>query len=169
MRRARCAGVTRMLRSVTARGVSLRIWMPPDWPRFDATAPAVAIELRQFPSGMAPYALVGATPAAVPSIESIPFDERPFHVPHAGYGVTRFGLPDELRPGVERALALTSLTPVQIVLAAHHEVDSSIVSFYNATKVVASLVAIAEQLPELADAELIEVTRAAIHAHPFGE
>lgn len=154
---------------MTARGLSLRIWLPPDWPRFDATTQAIAIELRQFPSGIAPYALVGATPAAVPSIACIPFDERPFDVPHAGYGVTRFGLPDELRPGVERALAVALLTPVQIVLAAHHEVDSSIISFYDATKVVASLVAIAEQLPELADADLIEVTHEAIRAHPYGK
>ncbi len=44
------------------------------------------------------------------------------------------GLPDEYRPGVEHAFALATLTPMKIVLAAHHDVDSAVVAFYDATK-----------------------------------
>lgn len=75
---------------------------------------------------MAHYALLGATPAPESTIDLAMTAVDPTHNAGLPSGV-HVGLPDEYRPGVEHAFALAMLTPIKIVLAAHHDVDSAVV------------------------------------------
>lgn len=114
--------------------------------------------------GMAHYALLGATPAATSSIELATVPQASFARATLRSDV-RFGLLDEYRLGIERAFALESTTPMRVVFAAHHEVESALVAFFDATKVLSAL--ITDGAVQSTDEDLIGLARAAIQGEPY--
>ena len=153
----------------SARGVQLRVWSSPDWPVGQAPPDGTAVELHRYFGSMAHYGLLGAIPApgAASTIELAAFaDDQatesatlPKHV--------SLGLPDEYRQGLERAFALGTLTPMTVVLAAHHEIDSAVVAFYDTTKVLSAMIGIRATLGPRSEDDMVAIARNAINADPF--
>ena len=159
-----------MLRSVNDGGLYIDVWTAPDWPSGDAITGATAVQVWRHLGGMAHYALLGATPAATSCIEMATVaEDSGARAPLRG-GV-RFGLLNEYRLGIEQAFALESTTPMRVVLAAHHEVESALLAFFDATKVLSALMP--DEAVDGSDEDLIGLARAAIrgeaYAHGRGE
>ena len=155
-----------MLRSAKDRGLYLRVWSSPDWPYGPAPRAGTAVEVRRYFGGMAHYGLLGATPSSESTIELATADAQPREKPSLPNQV-HDGLPDEYRQGIERAFAIPTLTPMTILLAAHHVVDSAVVAFYDTTKVLAALMADGDALVGRTADSIIAIARGAITTHPF--
>jgi hypothetical protein len=153
----------------SARGVRLRVWSSPDWPVGHAPTDGTAVELHRFFGGMAHYGLLGAIPAprAASTIELAAFADYQSTDSATLPKQVSLGLPDEYRQGIERAFALETLTPMTVVLAAHHQIDSAVVAFYDTTKVLSAMIGNPETLGAQSEDDLVAIARNAINADPF--
>ena len=156
-----------MLRFVNDGGLYVDVWTAPDWPCGDATTGATAVQVWRHLGGIAHYALLGAIPASTSSIELAPAAEDSGAREPLQGGV-RFGLLDEYRVVVEQAFALASTTPMRVVLAAHHDAESALVAFFDATKVLSALMS-DEAAVEGTDEDLVALARAALRNHPYAQ
>jgi hypothetical protein len=116
---------------------------------------------------MAHYSLLGATAAISHSSIELPAPETREIGSVSLPDQVHAGLPDEYRRGVEHAFALGTLTPMRIVFAAHHRVDSALVAFYDTTKLLSALLALDEALDGTSEHDLIAIARDATVSQPF--